>query len=87
MNTTYFITGISTEVGKTVASAILTEALQADYWKPVQAGELDNTDTNKVQRLVSNSKTVFHESAFNLTAPMSPHAAAEIDGVSLSAKK
>lgn len=86
-NQTYFITGISTEVGKTIASAIITEALQADYWKPVQAGELNNSDTHKVQKLVSNKKTTFHSSAFNLETPMSPHAAAEIDGVQLSAKK
>ena len=86
-NQTYFITGISTEVGKTIASAIITEALQADYWKPVQAGELNNSDTHKVQKFVSNKKTTFHSSAFNLETPMSPHAAAEIDGVQLSAKK
>ncbi|HBR54690.1 MAG TPA: dethiobiotin synthase [Flavobacteriaceae bacterium] len=86
-NQTYFITGISTEVGKTVVSAIVTEALQADYWKPIQAGELENSDTVKVQRLVSNKKSVFHKPAFELKTPMSPHAAAEIDGVSVSAKK
>jgi dethiobiotin synthetase len=34
-----FITGIGTDVGKTIASAIITEALQADYWKPIQAGD------------------------------------------------
>ena len=84
---TYFITGISTEVGKTIASAIITEALQADYWKPIQAGELDNSDTHKVQKLVSNKKTQFHPSAFNLKTPMSPHAAAKLDGVTISAKK
>ena len=44
---TYFVTGISTDVGKTIASAILVEALQADYWKPIQAGDLDNSDTIK----------------------------------------
>ncbi len=87
MKQTYFITGISTEVGKTVASAIITEALKADYWKPVQAGELENSDTHKVQRLISNDKTVFHPSAFDLKTPMSPHAAAEIDGVKVSVKK
>ena len=38
---TYFITGISTEVGKKVTSAIVTEALEADYWKPMQAGDLN----------------------------------------------
>ena len=84
---TYFITGISTEVGKTIVSAIVTQALQADYWKPVQAGELQHSDTHKVQELVSNTKTKFHASAFNLETPMSPHAAAKIDGVSLSLKK
>jgi dethiobiotin synthetase len=84
---TYFITGISTEVGKTIVSAIVTQALQADYWKPVQAGELQHSDTHKVQELVSNTKTKFHASAFNLETPMSPHAAAKIDGVGLLVKK
>ncbi len=84
---TYFITGISTEVGKTVASAIVTEALKADYWKPVQAGDLDNCDTKKVKRLVSNNKTKFHSNAFALNTPMSPHAAAEIDNVSVEVSK
>ncbi|OBX26075.1 dethiobiotin synthetase [Gelidibacter algens] len=83
---TYFVTGISTDVGKTIASAILVEALNADYWKPIQAGDLDNSDTHKVQRLVSNKKTKFHKSSFLLNTPMSPHAAAEIDGISISAK-
>ena len=45
----YFITGIGTDVGKTVASAIVTEALEADYWKPIQAGGLEGCDTKKVQ--------------------------------------
>lgn len=84
---TYFITGISTNVGKTIASAILVEALEADYWKPIQAGELDNSDTKKVQSLVSNSKSKFHPNAFALKTPMSPHAAAEIDGISIDIKK
>jgi len=83
---TYFITGISTEVGKTVASAIITEALQADYWKPVQAGELDYCDTKKVEQLISNSKSQFHDNAYALKTPMSPHAAADIDGVSIKTK-
>ncbi|NHF58769.1 dethiobiotin synthase [Flavobacteriaceae bacterium TP-CH-4] len=81
-----FVTGISTEVGKTMASAIIAEALEADYWKPVQAGDLDNTDSHKVAALVSNSKTKIHKSSFELTSPMSPHAAAEIDGVVIEAK-
>ena len=86
MNQTYFITGIGTDVGKTVVSAIVTQALKADYWKPIQAGDLDNSDTHKVKRLVTNEKTKFHDSAYKLNTPMSPHASAEIDGVSVTAK-
>lgn len=80
---TYFITGISTEVGKTVASAIVTEALQADYWKPLQAGELDHSDSHKVKAFISNSKSFFHQNSYALETPMSPHAAAEIDGIKI----
>ncbi|MFT4698655.1 MAG: dethiobiotin synthetase [Flavobacteriaceae bacterium] len=87
MKQTYFITGISTDVGKTIASAICVEALQADYWKPIQAGELANSDTKKVQKLVSNKASKFHPGAFNLTAPMSPHAAAKIDDVVILSEK
>ncbi|RSC95575.1 dethiobiotin synthase [Tenacibaculum singaporense] len=79
----YFITGISTEVGKTVAAAIVTEALQADYWKPIQSGDLEHSDTHKVEKLISNSTTVFHPNAYALQTPMSPHASAEIDGVTI----
>ncbi len=87
MKDTFFITGIGTDVGKTIVSAILVEALEADYWKPIQAGELGNSDSLMVERLVSNSKTKFHKSAFNLETPMSPHAAAEIDGVEIKRNK
>tara|TARA_R110002051_G_scaffold284045_1_gene346061 strand:- start:453 stop:1070 length:618 start_codon:yes stop_codon:yes gene_type:complete len=76
-----FVTGISTEVGKTIASAIIVEALQADYWKPIQAGELDNSDSHKIAGLISNSKTMIHKNSYALNTPASPHAAAEIDKV------
>ena len=79
-----FVTGISTEVGKTVVSSILTEYLQADYWKPIQSGDLHLSDTMKVQSLVSNSKTVFHPERYRLQSPLSPHASAEIDGIQIS---
>lgn len=84
---TFFITGISTEVGKTVASAIVTEALEADYWKPIQAGDLEYSDTHKVKEFISNAKTVFHENAFSLKTPMSPHAAAAIDEVHITSSE
>jgi dethiobiotin synthetase len=83
----YIIAGIGTEIGKTFISAILTEALQADYWKPIQSGALDFTDTDTVKGLISNSKTVFHPEAYRLNQPMSPHAAAAIDGVEIELSK
>ena len=78
-----FITGIGTDVGKTIASSIIVEALQADYWKPIQAGDLDNSDTNKVEKYVSNPTTKFHKNAYALNTPASPHLAAEIDGIKI----
>ena len=77
----YFITGIGTDVGKTVVSAIVVEALQADYWKPIQAGELNHTDVHSVMNLISNTKSKMHEHSYALKTPMSPHASAEIDGI------
>lgn len=84
MQKKYFITGIGTDVGKTVVSAIITEALQADYWKPIQAGDLDFSDTHKVQALVSNTTSVFHPNSYALKTPMSPHASAAIDDVTIN---
>lgn len=84
---TFFITGISTEVGKTIVSAIITEALQADYWKPIQSGDLDNSDTNKVQKLISNEKSIFHSNSYALNTPASPHLSAELDGIEIELDK
>ena len=83
----YFITGIGTDVGKTVVSAIVVEALQADYWKPVQAGELSHSDTHSVEELISNSRSMMHGHSYALKTPMSPHASAEIDGIEIDLKK
>lgn len=82
-----FITGIGTDVGKTIASAIITQSLEADYWKPVQAGDLDNSDSHKIQRYISNNKTVIHENSYKLNTPASPHFAAKIDGITIDLKK
>ncbi|MCX2680513.1 dethiobiotin synthase [Galbibacter sp. EGI 63066] len=87
MNSNFFVTGISTEVGKTIASAIIVEAMEADYWKPIQSGDLDNSDTHKVKALVSNAKTKFHPNSYALKVPIGPHAAAVIDGVEIDIKK
>lgn len=82
-----FVTGIGTDVGKTVVSAILVEALQADFWKPVQTGSYYGTDTDKVKKLVSNNKSVFYPEAYSLEQYMSPHAAAEMTGIEIEFDK
>jgi len=78
-----FITGIGTGIGKTVVSAVLVEKLQADYWKPIQSGDLDNSDTQTVRRLVSNTTSHLHPEAYRLTQPFSPHKSAAIDGITI----
>ncbi|MEZ7514805.1 dethiobiotin synthase [Flavobacterium frigidarium] len=82
-----FVTGIGTDVGKTIASSIITESLQADYWKPIQAGDLDNSDSHKIERYISNDQTVIHPNSYKLNTPASPHLAAEIDGIIISIEK
>ena len=82
-----FITGIGTDVGKTIASAIITEALEADYWKPVQAGDLDTSDSHKIKAFLSNDKTVIYPNSYALNTPASPHLAAEIDGITIDLEK
>jgi len=78
-----FVTGISTDVGKTIASAIFVEALKADYWKPIQAGELEHSDSKRIVELISNGKTIIHPSSYELKFPMSPHAAAQLEGITI----
>lgn len=82
-----FITGIGTDVGKTITSAIVTQALEADYWKPIQAGDLDNSDSHKIQLYISNEKTFIHENSYKLNTPASPHLAAAIDGITIDLKQ
>ena len=83
----YFITGIGTNVGKTIVSAVITEALQADYWKPVQSGGLGYTDTQRVKSLVSNNKSKFFEEAYKFSNPLSPHVSAKMEGVEIDFEK
>src|ERR1700759_430101 len=82
-----FVTGIGTGIGKTIVSAVLVEKLKADYWKPVQSGDLDQSDTMKVKSLVSNKISIFHPETYPLTQPFSPHKSAAIDGVIISPEK
>ena len=76
-----FITGIGTDIGKTLISAILVEKFKADYWKPIQSGDLHNSDTMKVKSLITNATSVFHPESYRLTQPFSPHKSADLDGI------
>lgn len=82
-----FVTGIGTGVGKTVVSAILTRALKADYWKPIQAGFEEGTDSEWVQNVLSGTGSVMHPEAYKLQLPASPHIAARQEGLTISIQK
>lgn len=82
-----FITGIGTGIGKTLLSAIIVEKLKADYWKPIQSGDLDQSDTITLKSLVSNAETVFHPETYRLSQPYSPHKSARIDQITIDLNK
>ncbi|MFI5138057.1 MAG: dethiobiotin synthase [Sphingobacteriales bacterium] len=87
LNKPIFVTGIGTGIGKTIVSAVLVEKLKADYWKPIQSGDLEWSDTDKVQSLVTNTTSYFHPEAYRLSQPFSPHKSAAIDGVNIDPEK
>src|SRR5688572_5836929 len=79
---TYFVTAIGTDSGKTMVSAILCKALQADYWKPVQAGY--PTDSEIVKSLLSETDSKVHTETYVFKTAASPHAAAALENVKIS---
>ncbi len=79
----YTIVGIHTGIGKTVCSAVLCQALGYDYWKPVQAGDLDNTDSLFIQKHVCNPLCHIHTERHRLLTPASPHYAAALENIEL----
>lgn len=79
----YFLTGIHTDAGKTVTAAFLQLALDADYWKPIQAGDLDFGDTDRVKAWTGSNPDRFHPVRHALRTPASPHYAASLDGVNI----
>ena len=81
----YFVTAIDTDSGKTLVSSILCEALNADYWKPIQAGLPRDTET--VRSLITNTTSQFHPEAYLLNTPASPHMAARLDGITIEQNK
>jgi len=68
-------------------SAVLTEKLKADYWKPIQSGDLDTSDSITIHSLISNTQTVIHPESYRLTQPLSPHLSARLDGIEIDLNK
>lgn len=79
-----WIAGIHTDAGKTTASGLVARALEADYWKPVQAGGLDFSDSHRAAQMLRGTTLTVHPEAFRLNQPMSPHAAARLDDVQIT---
>ena len=77
------IAGIHTGIGKTICSAVLCQALGYDYWKPVQAGELHNTDSHFIERNTLNTNIKIHPEAYRLQTAASPHYAAALEGIEI----
>ena len=82
-----FISGIGTGVGKTLVATILAEALEADYWKPVQAGYLEGTDSEWVQSHIANKKTFIHPETYKFRLAASPHIAAREENTVIDIQK
>ena len=74
-----FITGIDTDIGKTITSAIFVEALACDYWKPIQCGNLDFPDKKVVNDLIQNNGSKIHKESFQFNTPASPNIAAKME--------
>ncbi|MCZ4223083.1 dethiobiotin synthase [Pedobacter rhodius] len=83
----YFVAGIGTGIGKTLVSAVLTEKLQANYWKPIQSGDLDFSDSLTVKNLITNNKTFIYPESYRLTNPLSPHFSAKLDNIKIELSK
>jgi dethiobiotin synthetase len=77
------IAGIHTGIGKTVCSAVICQALGYDYWKPVQAGELENSDSIFIKKNVTNPHCIIHSETYRLPIYASPHYAAAESGVTI----
>lgn len=76
-----FVTGTDTGVGKSVISAILVAGLKGRYWKPVQSGLDDMTDTQWIHKVTGFPETYFYPETYRLKQPLSPHASAAREGI------
>lgn len=79
-----FVTSIDTNIGKTVVSSIVCKALNFSYWKPIQSGDLQDTDSHKIGKF--SPSTFIHPETYSLTQPLSPHESANRDGIRINLK-
>lgn len=79
-----FITGTNTDIGKTVVSAVLVAGMHARYWKPIQSGILEGSDTQWIREKTGLPESHFYPETYRLKQPLSPHAAAALDGIEIS---
>ena len=77
------IAGIHTGIGKTICSAVICQALGYDYFKPIQAGDLDNSDSVFIKKNVDNPSCIIHRESYQLNTPASPHFASALDGITI----
>ncbi len=82
--TGYFVTGTDTNVGKTVLSALLVNALDAAYWKPVQTGAREGTDRESVRAWSEATEDRLPLERYRFDPPVSPHMASREAGVRIS---
>lgn len=87
LNPHFFITGTGTGIGKTVAAALVAEAIGADYWKPVQAGFEEGTDTEWIKSVLTNGPDRVYPELYKLGIPASPHISAREEGIQISLEK
>lgn len=83
----YVVAGTDTGIGKTIISAGLTGVLNARYWKPIQSGLDEETDSETVLRLSGVSHQQILPEAYRLRTPASPHLSARLDGVEIESAR
>lgn len=81
------VAGIGTDVGKTIVSAILTTLYEGDYWKPVECGDANTSDTTQIKKWIDQKKHKIYEPSYSLKAPFSPHHAARLQNSSIDLEK
>ena len=79
----FFVTGTDTGIGKSLVSAILMLGLDASYWKPIQSGLLDQSDTDWIKEVTERPSELFYPETYRLRNPLSPHESARLDGVEI----